>query len=205
MPRRNRGTRSNKNRVSNVRIVDSLSGTDGARVDRIIGSMQNNHSQIRIICGDYATVATSASATQFGIYSGVNVRATDDFISMAQQFETYRVTAIRFEVYDINPALPVFSSFSTQHDVVPSGASFGTPTIQSVLDAPDAQLPPAGGAKAVLNWMAKGAEENDFQSTTTGGTPSDFGGIRYFVGSPGSAASKYQIVIKAIVDFRGRV
>jgi len=205
MPRRPRTTRSSKNRVSNVRVVDSLQGTDGARVDRIIGSMQNAHSQIRLICGDYSTLATSASATTFGTYSGSNVRATDDFVSMAQQFETYRISAIRFEIYDVNPNLSVFSSFSTQHDVVPSGATFGTPTIQSILDAPDAQLPVPGGSKAVLSWVAHGTEENNFQSTTTGGTPSDFGGLRYFVGSPGSAASKFQIVIKAIVDFRGRV
>lgn len=203
MARRNRA-RQNKNRVTNVRVVDPLSGVDGARVDRILSGMQNSHSQIRVICGDTSLFSTSASATTFGVYTGSNVRATDDFVSFAAQFETFRIAAIRFEVYDVNPSTALFAGFSTQHDVVPSGLVFTAPTVASVMDGPDAGLPVSGGSKMVLNWVAHGTEENNFQSVSV--LPiDDFGGLRYFFGSPGSASSKYQLIVKAVVDFRGRI
>lgn len=201
---RRKSTRQNKNRVTNVRVVDPLSGVDGARVDRILSGMQNSHSQIRVICGDTVLLSTAASATTYGVYTGSNVRATDDFLSFAAQFETYRIAAIRFEIYDVNPSTAIFAGFSTQHDVVPSGSTFALPTIASVMDGPDAGLPVAGGSKMVLNWVAHGTEENEFQSDTVSPID-DFGGVRYFFGSPGSVLNKYQLVVKAVVDFRGRV
>jgi len=203
MPRRRRNGGA-KNRITNVRVVDPLSGSDGARMDRVLSSMQNSHSQIRVICGDYFTVNTSTSGTTTGVYTGLNVRGTDDYVSLSAQFETYRVTAVRFEVYDVNPSLALFSGFSTQHDVVLSPNTYVNPTPASVMDAPDASLPPAGGAKAIFNWVAHGTEENEFQSTANSGW-SDFGGLRYFASASGSATGKYQVVVKAVVDFRGRI
>jgi len=195
----------NRSRVQQVVITDPLSGQDGARIDRILSGMQNSHSQIRVICGDTVLLSTSATATTFGVYTGTNVRATDDFTSIAQQYETFRIAAIRFEVYDVNPGSAVFAGFSTQHDVSPPGGTYGNPTIANVMDGPDASLPPAGGSKAIFNWVAHGTAEIEFQTDDLPTGPSDFGGLRYFFGSPGAAVSKYQLVVKAVVDFRGRI
>jgi len=203
---RNRnGASRGKNAVMNARIVDPLAGADGARLDRMLSHMQNTHSQTRAVIGDYVPVSTNATATVSGVYTAANVRAAADWASFAAEFETYRITAIRFEVYDIQPAVPVFAALSTFHDV---GSGFSVFTLSSILDGPDAQVPPAGGAKVALSWVAKGSQENDYQSTRTetgGAAPFDFGGLRYAIGSPGSVVSKYQVIVKAVVDFRGRL
>lgn len=196
--RRNNNTR--KNAVSNVRIVDQYSGTDGARVDRILSFLQNSHSQIRVLCSDNFTQTTAASAFG-GVVTGANIRATDDFLSFSAQFETFRVLAIRFDVYDIAPATNVTNYWSTFHDVT-TGVYAPFP-IASILDAPDSQVIPPGSGKSTFTWFAHGSQENDFESTTNSGIQ-DFGGLRFSVGGGTSGVAKYQIVMKAIVDFRGR-
>jgi len=198
-----RRKRGNKNAVSNVRIVDPHQGLDGARMDRILGQMQNSHSQVRVICGDRRQL-NSATTDAGGTYTGADVRATDDFASLAAQFETYRISAIRFEVYDFNPANVVVAVFSTQHDVVPSNLTFTAPTFATVIDAPDSQVVPPGTGKVVYDWFAHGTEENNFQSDVV--TPiNDYGGLRYFLNQASAVSGKYLVVVKAVVDFRGRL
>lgn len=200
---RRRGRVSNKNAVSNVRIIDPHQGLDGARMDRILGQMQDSHSQIRVICGD-STQVNSATTSNGAFYTHANIRTTDDFVSFSAQFETYRIAAVRFEVYDFNPANVVVAAFSTQHDVVPSPLVYTSPTFANVVDAPDAQVIPPGTGKVVFDWFAHGTEENDFQSDTVAPI-NDYGGIRWYLNQASSAAGKYLIVVKAVVDFRGRI
>lgn len=202
-----RNKRSAKNTIANVRVVDELSGADGARVDRILSSLQNSHSQIRVLCTETFNQNTQTAA-YVSTFSASNVRATDDFQSFGQQFETYRIVAIRFDVYDVAPsnATPVF--VSTWHDEILYGA---TPTFTqaNVLDAPDSQLVAPGTGKAMLTWFAHGTQEHDFQSDEAASSPVDFGGIRVAAGAGAtgftSNAPKLQIIMKAVVDFRGRV
>lgn len=196
-----------KNRVNNVRIVDEYAGTDGARVDRILSQLQNSHSQIRVLCTETYNQNTQTSA-YVSTFSGANVRATDDFQSFGQQFETYRIVAIRFDVYDISPGNPTAAFISTWHDEILYGAA-PTFTAANVLDAPDSQVVPPGTGKSIMTWFAHGTLENNFQSDEAASAPIDFGGIRTAM-STGAAgftanAPKLQIVMKAIVDFRGRV
>jgi len=203
MPRGQHNRRRNgKNSASNVRILDQYSGTDGAKFDRIMSGMQNSHSQIRTICQGTAsfTLSTSGGTAYF---SAAVIRATDDFQAFASEFETYRITAVRFDVYDINPALVGAVFLSTWHDVVPSGSS-PVITADNVLDGPDSQIVPPGTGKVSFTWTAKGSQENDFQTTTAPGIE-DFGGLRAASPAASAAGSKLQIVIKAIVDFRGRI
>jgi len=203
MPRNRymRNKRSAKNTISNVRVVDEYAGPDGVKVDRILSSMQNSHSQIRVLCSDSFTFNT-ATATASAYYSCNAVRNTDDFASFAAQFETYRIVSIRFDVYDVNPGNPTPVALSTWHDVIPSGSTL-TVTVPGVLDAPDSQLVPPGSGKVALTWMARGTTENQFLSDAPGSTPPDFGGLR--AASPaGTAGSKLYIIMKAVVDFRGR-
>lgn len=190
-----------KNQVSNVRIVDQYAGTDGARMDRILESLQNSHSQIRILCNDSFTFNPTTAATN-AYFSFGNIRGTDEFASEAAQFETYRVTGIRFDVYDVNPSNPTPVAVSTFHDVIASGSS-ETVTFAAVLDGPDSQLVPPGTGKVSLTWMARGSTEMEFQATASSATPMDFGGLRVS-SPPGTAGTKLFIVMKAVVDFRGR-
>jgi len=199
-----RGARApKKDVVSNVRVIDPHTGLDGARMDRILGAMQNSHSQIRVICGESRQL-NSATTSAGGTVTGTDVRNTDDFTSFAAQFETFRIAAIRFEVYDFNPANVVVAVFSTQHDVIPTGSSYAAPTFANVIDAPDSQLIPPGTGKVVFDWFAHGTLENEFQSDSI--TPiQDFGGLRFYLNSAGAVSGKYLIVTKAVVDFRGRL
>jgi hypothetical protein len=198
---------SRKNEITNVRVIDEYAGNDGARVDRILAQLQNSHSQIRVLCSDTFNQNTQ-SAAYVSTFSGSTVRATDDFISFGQQFETYRILAIRFDVYDIAPnnATPVF--LSTWHDEILYNATASF-TQANVLDAPDSQVVAPGTGKSILTWFAHGTFENNFQSDEAASGPLDFGGIRVAAG-PGASgftanAPKLQIIMKAVVDFRGRV
>lgn len=202
--RRNRkGNKNNKNEVSNVRVVDPHQGLDGARMDRILGQMQNSHSQIRVICGESRQL-NSATTGSGGTVTGVDVRTWDDFISFAAQFETYRIAAIRFEVYDFNPSNVVVAVFSTQHDVVASPLAYTAPTFANVIDAPDSQVVPPGTGKVTFDWFAHGTEENGFQSDTINPI-NDYGGLRFYLNQAAGVSGKYLIVSKAVVDFRGRL
>jgi hypothetical protein len=198
-----RGAKRNKNEVSNVRVVDPHQGLDGARMDRILGQMQNSHSQIRVICGESRQL-NSATTGAGGTVSGVDVRTWDDFQSFSAQFETYRIAAIRFEVYDFNPANVVVAVFSTQHDVVPSPLSLTAPTFANVIDGPDSQVVPPGSGKVVFDWFAHGSAENEFQSDTVNPI-NDYGGLRFYLNQAAAPSGKYLIVSKAVVDFRGRI
>jgi len=199
-----RSTRkSDKSRVQNVRVLDDYAGNDGAKFDRILSDMQNKHSQVRLLCtGVFPLVTTTAGYVESS--SHPFVRGTDDFISMAQQFETYRVTAIRYDIYDINSGNIATGFFSTWHDDVANGTTI-TFTSATVYDAPDSQTVPPGTGKISLIWRARGTFENLFQSVVpSGGSPRNFGGLRYSVNPGPNDTAKYQVIVKAVVDFRGR-
>lgn len=200
---RSNARHTNKNRVINVRAVDPLAGTDGAYVDRCISTLQNSHSQIRVLCNlQFQLNSSTTGASNY--YSGLTVRNSDDFISMATQFDTFRVTAIKFEIYDINSVSGVFSVWSTFHDVLTSVPAY---TFEQVTDGPDSKSISPGTGKEVFYWRAHGMPEMEFQSTTSpGGAPVyDFGGLRVYLNSAGGSFAKYQLIMKAVVDFRGRV
>lgn len=199
-PNSRRGGKNGKNVVSNVRVVDDYAGHDGLYVDRLLGALHDSHSQIRVLCSDCYTITTSATAVQNANISSSQARLTDDFVSFAAQFETFRVRAFRFDIYDINPGLPVTAFFGTFHDEFTTTTQ---PTFAAgdVIDSPDGQLVPPGTGKLALAWVAHGPRENDFVSTVNG---SDFGGLRYDLQQAASAAVKFQIYFKAVIDFRGR-
>lgn len=191
-------------KVQNVRVVDDYAGSDGVKMDRVLGELQNSHSQIRILAADSFTLSTGTTAGLPGSFTGITIRNTDDFASLRQQFETYRITMIRFDIYDINAAIPTVGYFSTYHDVMPNTSAI-TWTLASVLDGPDSQAVPPGTGKISLIWKATGTYENQFQSTADNQAPViDFGGLRYYLNSAATAAPKYLVAIKAVVDFRGR-
>lgn len=198
-----RSKRRGKNSISNVRVVDEYSGTDGARIERMLSSIQNSQSQVRIEIGLGFGITTSAGPTDtLGLSTIRSLRDQDEWATMSSQWNQFRVRAIRYDVYDINPNLVAFSCFSTFHETVEgSTANF---SFAQVLDGPDSQVA-TNGQRLRFTWVAKGTNEMAFQNVDPNlETFADFGGFRYAVGPAASAASKFQVVAKAIVDFRGR-
>jgi hypothetical protein len=192
-----------KNSVTNVRVLDEYAGTDGARLDRMLTDLQNSQSQTRVEIGFARTLSLATGPDQNAIYSHFTLRGEDEWTTMSSQWQMYRVRAIRFDIYDINPSAVCFSAWSTFHESSQGVApSF---TFQQVLDGPDAQLPTNGAPKLRFTWFAKGTAEMQFQNVDDGAQDSvDYGGLRWSIGAGVAGSSKFQVVGKAIVDFRGR-
>jgi hypothetical protein len=202
-----RNKQRGKNMVTNVRIVDQNAGTDGAYVDRCVAQFQNSHSQVSVLCQDSYSLTTSSTGGS-GVFGASQIRLCDEFASLGAQFETYRIRAVRFDVYDQSPNVQVSAWFSTFHDSYFTAAQ-PIFTLSNIIDGPDSAQVPPGTGKLSLYWRATGTSENEFQSTLQAGTsvPAlDFGGLRYqYSSSTPTAITKYTIIFKAIVDFRGRL
>lgn len=206
MTKRSSRMRGGKNAVANVRVIDQNAGTDGAYIDRCIDAMQNSHSQVTILAQDTFAVGFGTGLNN-GTLAGPQIALFDEFASMAVQFETFRIRAIRYDIYDVNPASAVVGFFSTYHDQFTASVQ-PVFTQANVIDGPDSQTVPAGTGKISLYWRAKGVLENEFVTTDTSGNNLPiqyFGGLRYSIAAGASAQPKYQIVVKALIDFRGRL
>lgn len=203
MTRRNK---PQKNRISNVRVVDQNAGNDGLYVDRCIGELQNSHSQITMLLQD-TNALTVTPTVGAGNIAGPQIALFDDFASLAQQFETFRIRAIRYDIYDVNPSVPIVGWFSTFHDEFGAAAQ---PVFNqaAVIDGPDSSIVPPGTGKMTLYWRAHGTNENRFVTTDQASVtfpPSYFGGLRFSYGNSSTSSPKFQVVTKALVDFRGRI
>lgn len=199
--RNKRGGR--KTRVQNVRVMDEYSGSDGAYVDRCLAQLHNTESQVTMMCSSQTVLTPSTTAGTFLTtnVTGATVRGTDDFVNIATQFLEYRVRCIRVDVYDINPGQTSVNLWSNIHD---DQVSIPTATIDTIADRPDAQSVPTGTGKIQLSWRMHGQPESEFQSVEASLSPVDFGGIQGTFGANALGQPKFQYVMKAIVDFRGR-
>lgn len=194
----------NKNSIQNVRVVDTLAGSDGARVDRQLAHMQNTANHIQVQVSDSFPIDSSPAGLT-AILDWRAVRQFDDFVSMAGQFNTYRIRSIRFDVYDISPGVIQPAYFSSFHDEYNSG-NVPVFTIADVIDGIDSQMVPPGTGKIQFSWVGHTTNERGYYdvSPASGAAP-DFGGLRYsLVAVGGVASTKFRISVKAIVDFRGR-
>jgi len=187
----------------NVRVTDSSAGQDGLKIDRMISSLQTSESQVRILVGDNNDFST-ATSTQVGTYEFGNVFSSDDFQSMAQQFELFRIVAFKFDISDVASNVAVANVWSTFHDDYTTVPSFTRP---NVADGPDARVISAGTGQTSLYWMAHGTTELGFQSDGVAGVaPDKYGGLRFFIGAdPSGPRLKYSVAVHAVVDFRGRI
>jgi hypothetical protein len=197
--------RNKKGEVTLVQFVDPTAGPDGAYVDRCISSLQNSHSQVSVLLEDAFTISSGTSVTN-AILAGPQIALFDDFVSLSSQFETFRIRAIRFDIYDINPGVSINAFWSTFHDQFTAGAQ-PVFTQANVVDGPDSAIVPPGTGKITLYWRAKGTLENQFvtnDSSSVAVPTQYFGGLRYGIASSASATAKWQVIVKAVVDFRGR-
>jgi len=192
-----------RNKVLNVRIADNVAGTDGLRVDRMITSVKQAESQTRIVIGDSFDIATNASADILRSYGFDDIFNTDDFGSMLVQYNLFRIKAIKFEIFDINPNAPVFNTWGIWHDNYESAVP--AYTRPNIADLPDARVLSGGTGQTTLYWVAHGTAEEQFQADSSSGSTSQrFGGLKYFVQSVSPSVPKYTVQVHAIVDFRGR-
>ena len=194
-----RNAKSNPRRtrkVMPVQVLDAMSGLDGAKVDRVISQVQNSEGQTRVILQSPANINSATSQSNQSITFN-NIVTFDDFVSMAAQFSLFRVAYIRFDIYDVNPGNTAPAIFATTHQqgnlVV---------TLDSVADRPDSAVVPPGTGKLSLTWVAHGSLENQFQSTSNF---VDYGGLVTNVFASQNTGVKYLVLVKAVVDFRGRI
>lgn len=198
MTRRNRATSRQNRRVQSVTVVDKDAGMISAKIDRQIASLQESQSQMRVLCN--TVVGLSVTTTAAGVYySFGTISGTDDFVSAAQQFKTFRVSSIRFEVVDTAPNAQATGIFATAH----TGGTIPDVSTDNVTDHPDSKVIVPGSNREYFYWKAKGTLENEFQNLA-GGNYYDFGGLVANVVGPTAVSGKYLIIIKAVVDFRGR-
>lgn len=186
-----------------MRIADNASGTDGLRVDRQISAMKQSESQTRVLIGDVIDVGIPATADVSTTYGFDQIIASDDFQSVAQQYNLFKVVSIRFDIYDTNPNVSAYNAWGIFHDNYE-----GSPiafTRANVADLPDSRVISGGTGQTTLYWVAHGSLEQQFNSATTvGSVVQKYGGLKYFVGQGGTAVPKYTIQVHAVVDFRGR-
>lgn len=201
--RRRGGKSGNRNRVMNVRITDPVSGADGPRVERAIAAVKESESQTRIVIGDAVDFTTSSTAENSGSYGFDNVLATDDFGTMIQQYNLFRIKSIKFDIVDINPGSPVVNTWGVWHD----NYEGSTPAYsrQNINDLPDARVISPGTGQTTLYWVAHGVAETQFQAaSTTGSVAQKYGGLKYFYSTATNPGNKYILNVHAVVEFRGR-
>lgn len=193
--RNRRGPRSTA--IQNVRVVDPDEGSDDVKVNNMISSYNASEGQIRVICSSRAELTYSAG--QSNVFGYDSLTSTDDFISFSAQYQEFRVRGMRFTVYDVQPSSPATINYmATWHQVggtVPA-------TQDDIVDRPDARSIAPGTGHVKLSWLAHGLPEMEFQSISS---YNSLGGLVLYA-SPAAVitGTKYLLVAKYLVDFRGR-
>jgi hypothetical protein len=197
MAKRNNNRKQGR-KIQNVRVIDKDEGQDDLKVSSIMSQMSLSESQIRVVCGFQEPLSPQTGTT--GIYALATLQSTDDWASFSAQFKEFRIRAIQFRVFDVQPnAAAVVNLWATFHTL---GGTVGTDP-GDIVDRPDARSVVPGTGYVELNWVAHGQPEMEFQPVSAA---IPFGGIVYNY-SPAATivGTKYQVMIKYIVDFRARI
>jgi len=201
-PRRGANKRGGQRSPQKVELVEG--GAVGEKIARIIGSTISSESQVRIIC----TQVDSPGATgALSTYDADAMFATDAFVSMKAQFNEFRLTAIHASFTMINPSIITLNPggvVGSTHFNVATGVA-PVFTLANVVDFPDSQVLTPGSTSIEINWMAKGSFERMFQDTTViGSLTRKTGAVALFNANAAGSPSYLMVIIKYIVDFRGR-
>lgn len=189
------GSRATGKQIMAVRQIPDGEGNREQKLERQLTAIKESQSTTRIQVKDsfFVTVGTSAAV---GAYSYGNIRGTDEFVALAGQFRRYRVVGMRFTVYDFVPTAGVTAIFGTQHQTQQITQQ------QQVVDLPDSGTVAPGSGKYSWYWYPSGPLEHSWFAVDD--TTIDFGGLAWYTYAAQSAASKYNIIVSAIVDFRAR-
>jgi len=201
-PRRGANKRGGQRSPQKVELVEG--GAIGNKIARIIGSTISSESQVRVICTQVDTPgATGALST----YDADSMFATDAFVSLKAQYNEFRLTAIHASFTTINPSIITFTAggvAGSTHFNVATGVAPAF-TLANVVDFPDSQVLTPGSTSIEINWMAKGSFERMFQDTTViGSLTRKTGAVCVFNAASAGASPYVTVIIKYIVDFRGR-
>lgn len=191
--------KQNKNAIQNVRVVDKDEGSDDIICQRLLSAYVTSEGQTRVVLGYRGEISNYVAGTPItGTVGFTEASATDDFASFITQYREFRIRAIRYDIYDIQPNSSVVNYWSTYHTISGTVAT----DAESVMDRPDARSVSPGDGKVSLAWVAHSIPEMAFQNVSSF---NGLGGLSYYTVS-GTAVgnSKYTIMAKYIVDFRGR-
>jgi len=199
---RGAGKRKGQRTPQKVELVEG--GAIGDKISRIIGTTISSESQVRVIC---TQIDNPGSTGALSSYDADALFGTDAFVSMKGQFNEFRLTAIHASFTPINSAVTTFSQgaiVGSTHWNVATGVAPAF-TAANVVDLPDSQIVTPGADAIIINWLAKGTFERQFQDTTViGSLTRKTGAVLLFNATAGATISYLTVVIKYIVDFRGR-
>ena len=191
------GRASAARRITNVRMVPDGEGTRAEKVNRMLASVKEQQGQIRVVVKGSSNVGLGTAGVVTVNFDGLRVQA--DFVSIAAQFRTAKVSGIRFDVYDINPAANQPGIvIGTYHGRTAGDAPT---TFGNVTDLSDSRLVPVSEGVYTWYWYPTGPAEESWYSTTDSVT--NFGGLALYLPASGTQP-KYQVITSWIVDFRAR-
>lgn len=192
-----RGTRRSRN-TRQIMTVAQDGDVQGARFDQMVSNARYNESAVPVLVKAVFGISSVTTGTS-GAYGYTQLAAEDDFVSMAQQWNLFRVKAMRFEVFHVNPGTIAPVVLSTFHA---DGGTF-TPylTQGSVVDGPDSKYMDAGAGKQVFYWTGNNSTERLFQSPESF---VDFGGLRFFNEGTTGSFPIARVIVTAQVVFKGR-
>lgn len=190
-----RSGKGGNRRIINTRIVPDGEGNRAEKVNRMISAVKESQSIVQVCVGEDFELNNAT----LGIFSFGRLRATDEFSSFADQYETYKVAGMRFDIFDEAPGNYSRSIFGTYH-----GTGGGTPpaSYAEVVDLPDANHVAPGTGKLTLYWYPSGPTENGWYNVSD--ATIDFGGLAAAVGTPAVATPKFNCRIIYVVHFRAR-
>lgn len=195
--------RRNKNKSRGGTVLQMRSDGDrlAAKIDRTISSMRAGESSCPILVKSALSLTTSTTSAVSVVWTYPEIASADDFVSLAQQFNLFKVKMMRFEVCHVNSTSTAAVVLSTVH----SNASGAIPTTwtteQSVIDAPDSVYINPGAQREVLYWNASGVSETEYQDISS---YSNHGGLRAYLPQTGVSVQTCVVVCSAVVVFRGR-
>jgi hypothetical protein len=201
MARNNRKRTRQSRQAQPVYTVDAQDSPDQLRVSRTFAAMDASLSLINTVIEantflNVGTTTANQGATSFGAFT-----STTDFSAFATEYKLFRIKAIQFDVYDVNPNSTGTAYFSTQH--INAGTTLGT-GLSQVTSAIDVGIVPPGVGMKTFTWVAKTNDELSYQASS--GTIQDYGGLVYYSPtSTGTGSSRWTIIAKAHIQFRSRV
>lgn len=184
-------------------IVDPNRSRQAATVERKITAAVESKSITRVLFKRVDTIDAPASGQNLGHISWNGLYGDTDWNNYQAEYLTFRVSGIRFEVYDTEPSVSSFAVFGT-YDIAGSTSATPEASLTTILDSPDSGIIPPGQGMRTFYWYPEGPRELGFYDTSS--TSNDYGGLRY-IASPvaGSGTNgKWRVITTYIVDFRSR-
>jgi len=184
-----------------VEVVPSDSSSNAYKVNKQIQAVKASGSITRVLFTVELPIGTLTSGANESHFDWSYVRGDTDWPSYASQYLTYRIAAIRYDVYDVNPSNVATGIFGTYHIANPTSTGTVYDGKLHVLDSPDSREVPPGTGKESFYWVGLGPREKSWYNVNDTDT---FGGLRFSVGTAAASAAKYSVIATAVVDFRGR-